>query len=65
MAKNKFRMFAVWQILLDNLLTLYRRQVLEQVAGRGESSYLWHSKKTTPKLTMGLAFLRDRRVSSH
>ena len=65
MANNRFRMFAVWQILLDHFVTLYGRQVLEQVAGRGESSYLWHSRKMTPKLTMGVAFLRDHRVRSH
>ena len=40
MANDKFRMFAVRQILLDHFVTLNGCQVLEQVAGRGESSYL-------------------------
>ena len=40
MANNRFRMFAVWQILLDHFVTLYGRQVLEQVAGCDEDPYL-------------------------
>ena len=64
MANNKFRMFAVRQIFLDHFVTLYGPQVLEQVAGRSESPYLWHQKKTS-KLTMGPAFLRDHMVGPH
>ena len=62
---NLFRVFAVWELLLNHLLTLDGLQLLEQAAGRNENSHLYHSRRITPRLTKGLASLRDHRAESH